>query len=300
MVSCHARTPGSLIPMRECTCPLTRLARPVHPCSTCHRLRPERLQGRRRLVRMQPQQCAGGRRHQLLPPQRGGDQRRLRVQGRLHLGGPRLRCVAAALPSISANCLRMSRMSACLGGSTVLHAGHSAPRPPLALHSVGMHGRQLHYVRRWLRHHVRLVQGKLHAEQRPVHTRRVRGAWLHRDAPVHSVRTDAAAVCDQPPVRIAACHLVALAHPRRLHGGQLRRKRGRGHPGSVLCSVLGRLGQVRQLVQRLFHKPQHASGSEQALGLLQDICCCALVFIPGVRGPECVAVVVAPPACPTV
>jgi hypothetical protein len=66
-----------------------------HGCalrSAKRRLRPERRQGRRRLVRMQRQQRAHGRRRQLLPPQLGGDkQRRLPVQGRLHLGGPRLR-----------------------------------------------------------------------------------------------------------------------------------------------------------------------------------------------------------------
>ena len=120
--------------------PLACLARPVHPCSTCHRLRPERLQGRRRLVRMQPQQCAGGRRHQLLPPQRGGDQRRLRVQGRLHLGGPRLRCVAAALPSISA---QLPWNVECVHARGVLCTPcgplRSMRRPRFALHSVGMH-----------------------------------------------------------------------------------------------------------------------------------------------------------------
>jgi hypothetical protein len=69
------------------------------PRSVSRRLRTQRRQGRRRLVRMQRQQRANGRRRQLLPPQRGGDERRLPVQGRLHLGGPRLRCVAEVLPS---------------------------------------------------------------------------------------------------------------------------------------------------------------------------------------------------------
>jgi hypothetical protein len=69
--------------------PAARLCPPFR--SAKRRLRPERRQGRRWLVRVQRRQRAHGRRRQLLPPQLGGDKRRLPVQGRLHLGGPRLR-----------------------------------------------------------------------------------------------------------------------------------------------------------------------------------------------------------------